>query len=198
MRFNFYLRGCGLGILLATIVLSVSFAGKINREPSDEDVIARAKELGMEFADEKENEAGSTEKQDTDSKNTQPEKVDKTSQKTESQKGSQTEDSPKNNVQEEDSQADASQVEEPQLQNEDSQTAGDTPEAPQTVVIQVRAGEVCRELAEDLYNNGIVPDAEEFREYMKTTGYDSLIRVGEYEMTPGMEYLEIAKMLTTK
>ena len=46
MKFKYYLRGLGIGILISTIILSISFAMKKN-DLSDDEIIARAKELGM-------------------------------------------------------------------------------------------------------------------------------------------------------
>ena len=57
MRFKYYLRGCGMGILVATLLLMVA-AGTKKQDMRDEDVIARAKELGMVFLEEGENPKG--------------------------------------------------------------------------------------------------------------------------------------------
>ena len=50
MKFKYYLRGLGIGILISTIILSISFAMKKN-DLSDDEIIARAKELGMVMED---------------------------------------------------------------------------------------------------------------------------------------------------
>ena len=84
---------------------------------------------------------------------------------------------------------------------EDEPSASETQKEEQdgdTVTIIVKKGEVCREIAEDLYEHGLVQDAEEFRKYMQESGYDNLIQVGEFELTYGMEYGQIAEILTTK
>ncbi len=52
MRFKFYLRGCGLGILFTSIVLTVAFHTRGVKEISDEEVIRRAEALGMVMAEE--------------------------------------------------------------------------------------------------------------------------------------------------
>ena len=46
MKFKYYLRGCGLGILVASIVLMVSFHSQ-NKTMDDTAVVERASELGM-------------------------------------------------------------------------------------------------------------------------------------------------------
>ena len=189
MRFKYYLRGCGMGILVATLLLMVA-AGSPKEDMRDEDVIARAKELGMVFSEEGENPQGnSPETKDSQTEDSETEN----SQTTDSQ----TEDSGTDNSQTTDSQTEDSQKEDSQIkdsQTEDSQTEDSGEEGP--IRISVKQGEVCRELAEDLLEKGLITDAEEFRNFMKDYGYDDMLRVGEYEFEKGMTYLEIAKILT--
>ena len=77
MRLKYYIRGLGAGILLATILLSVSFffgGGYKNKELSDEEIIARAEKLGMvmEEKDSKED----TEKTDSETSEEDADTVD--------------------------------------------------------------------------------------------------------------------------
>ncbi len=58
MRFKYYLRGCGLGILFASIVLSIAFYTRGAKEISDEEVIQRAEALGMVMPGEPEDSDG--------------------------------------------------------------------------------------------------------------------------------------------
>ena len=189
MRFKYYLRGCGMGILVATLLLMVA-AGSPKEDMRDEDVIARAKELGMVFSEEGENPQGnSPETKDSQTEDSETEN----SQTTDSQ----TEDSGTDNSQTTDSQTEDSQKEDSQIKDsqiKDSQTEDSGEEGP--IRISVKQGEVCRELAEDLLEKGLITDAEEFRNFMKDYGYDDMLRVGEYEFEKGMTYLEIAKILT--
>ena len=46
MKLKYYLRGLGIGIIITTITLSI-VSGKDSKSMSDEEVIARASELGM-------------------------------------------------------------------------------------------------------------------------------------------------------
>ena len=47
MKFKYYLRGLGIGILISTIILSVSFAMKKN-DLSDDEIIARTVKSHLE------------------------------------------------------------------------------------------------------------------------------------------------------
>lgn len=180
MRFKYYLRGCGMGILVATLFLMVA-AGTQKEDMRDEDVIARAKELGMVFSEEGENPQGnSPETKDSQTEDSETEN----SQTTDLQ----TEDSGTDNSKTTDSQTEDSQI-------KDSLAEGSKQEEG-PIRVSVKQGEVCRELAEDLQEKGLITDAEEFRNFMKEYGYDDLLRVGEYELEKGMTYLEIAKIFT--
>ena len=56
MRFKYYLRGAGIGVIAATLILSIAFL--LQDQISDEEVIRRAIELGMVMEDEKESSPG--------------------------------------------------------------------------------------------------------------------------------------------
>lgn len=194
MRFKYYLRGCGMGILVATLLLMVA-AGTQKEDMRDEDVIARAKELGMVFWEEGENPQGNNpETKDSQTEDSETENSQTTDLQTEDSgtDNSQTTDSQTEDSQTEDSQKEDSQIKDSQIK--DSQTEDSGEEGP--IRISVKQGEVCRELAEDLLEKGLITDAEEFRNFMKDYGYDDMLRVGEYEFEKGMTYLEIAKILT--
>ena len=45
MKLKYYLRGLGIGILVTTVILSLAGVGRKNM--TDEEVVKRAKELGM-------------------------------------------------------------------------------------------------------------------------------------------------------
>lgn len=49
MKLKYYIRGLGIGIIITTIVLSI---GKWMDKPSDKEIIARARELGMVMKEE--------------------------------------------------------------------------------------------------------------------------------------------------
>lgn len=50
MKFKYYLRGAGVGLIVSTVILMIVFS-KHNVKLSDDDIIARAKELGMVMED---------------------------------------------------------------------------------------------------------------------------------------------------
>lgn len=164
MRFKYYLRGIGIGILFSTIVLSISF---LFHKPkiSDEEIIIRAKELGMELVEDSEEKDS---KDTLDNNNSNTEKLGQESKNTQKPKDTDLTD-----------------------ENVPNEDANDST----SVVITIKKGEVCRTLAEDLESHGLIEDAEDFRIYMGKKGKDDDIKAGDFVIPYGASYDEIISIL---
>ncbi|MEE0595837.1 MAG: endolytic transglycosylase MltG [Agathobacter sp.] len=192
MKFKYYLRGCGLGILVASIVLMVSFHSQ-NKTMDDTAVMERASELGMIMP---ETEIVSTE---ADSQlpesGTQSTDTDFSSNKNQKQntKDSQNNTDGSSQKDEKDTQM-ASDDKTGSGNNKDTESKKkeDKKEESEEITVEIKKGEVCRQLAEDLEQIGLVEDAETFRKYMQQLGYDDRIKVGTYTLKRGMTEKEIA------
>lgn len=192
MKFKYYLRGCGLGILVASIVLMVSFHSQ-NKTMDDTAVMERASELGMIMP---ETEIVSTE---ADSQlpesGTQSTDTDFSSNKNQKQntKDSQNKTDGSSQKEEKDTQM-ASDDKTGSGNNKDtkSKKKEDKKEESEEITVEIKKGEVCRQLAEELEQIGLVEDAETFRKYMQQIGYDDRIKVGTYTLKRGMTEKEIA------
>lgn len=68
MKLKYYLRGLGIGIIVTTVILAVSFSKK-EIKMSDEEIMARAAQLGMVMQETETTEQGDTE-QDPDGTDT--------------------------------------------------------------------------------------------------------------------------------
>lgn len=192
MKFKYYLRGCGLGILVASIVLMVSFHSQ-NKTMDDTAVMERASELGMIMP---ETEIVSTE---ADSQlpesGTQSTDTDFSSNKNQKQntKDSQNKTDGSSQKEEKDTQM-ASDDKTGSGNNKDTESKEkeDKKEESEKITVEIKKGEVCRQLAEELEQIGLVEDAETFRKYMQQIGYDDRIKVGTYTLKRGMTEKEIA------
>lgn len=192
MKFKYYLRGCGLGILVASIVLMVSFHSQ-NKTMDDTAVVERASELGMIMP---ETEIVSTE---ADSQlpesGTQSTDTDFSSNKNQKQntKDSQNNTDGSSQKEEKDTQM-ASDDKTGSGNNKDTESKKkeDKKEESEEITVEIKKGEVCRQLAEELEQIGLVEDAETFRKYMQQLGYDDRIKVGTYTLKRGMTEKEIA------
>ena len=192
MKFKYYLRGCGLGILVASIVLMVSFHSQ-NKTMDDTAVVERASELGMIMP---ETEIVSTE---ADSQlpesGTQSTDTDFSSNKNKKQntKDSQNKTDGSSQKDEKDTQM-TSDDKTGSGNNKDTESKKkeDKKEESEEITVEIKKGEVCRQLAEELEQIGLVEDAETFRKYMQQLGYDDRIKVGTYTLKRGMTEKEIA------
>ena len=192
MKFKYYLRGCGLGILVASIVLMVSFHSQ-NKTMDDTAVMERASELGIIMP---ETEIVSTE---ADSQlpesGTQSTDTDFSSNKNQKQntKDSQNKTDGSSQKEEKDTQM-ASDDKTGSGNNKDTESKKkeDKKEESEEITVEIKKGEVCRQLAEELEQIGLVEDAETFRKYMQQIGYDDRIKVGTYTLKRGMTEKEIA------
>lgn len=193
MRLKYYLRGLGLGIIFAVIIMMIGFHDN-KQSMSDTEIIEKAKTLGMVEA---KNISGTvadeynSEKTDSSAANS-----DASSQKAETEQDSQMQDS---QTAQEDTQpaADAKQ--------EDTQPAADAKQetvepqdAVTTYTISVTSQDTCRTIAEKLKALNLVDDAEQFRIYMGQKGADHFIADGEHIIPQGASYDDIITILTQK
>lgn len=192
MKFKYYLRGCGLGILVASIVLMVSFHSQ-NKTMDDTAVMERASELGMIMpeteivsteADSQLPESG-TQSTDTDFS---PNKNQKQNTKDSQNKtdGSSQKDEKDTQMTSDDKTGSGNN------KDTESKKKEDKKEESEEITVEIKKGEVCRQLAEELEQIGLVEDAETFRKYMQQLGYDDRIKVGTYTLKRGMTEKEIA------
>ena len=182
MRLKYYLRGLGLGIIFAVIIMMIGFHDN-KQSMSDTEIIEKAKTLGMVEA---KNISGTvadeynSEKTDSSATNS-----DASSQKAETEQDSQMQDS--------------------QTAQEDTQQAADAKQetvepqdAVATYTISVTSQDTCRTIAEKLKALNLVDDAEQFRIYMGQKGADHFIADGEHVIPQGASYDDIITILTQK
>lgn len=214
MKIRYYLRGLGIGILFTSIFFLVS-NGSSNQTMSDEQIKARAKELGM---------TESTVLADISVKETIEETVEATMEtvveestveevnsvaETEEVVTEETETAEaeteivEESVSEEESVEETSEVEEPASEAEqkpDSTTQEEQNAAPNTspVTIMVNRGEGSDTVSRRLQEVGLVADAYEYDRYLMANGYDKKIGAGEHVIQAGATWEEIAKELCNR
>ncbi len=194
MKFKYYLRGCGIGILFTAIILMISFRSDKN-QMTDSQVMERASELGMITPEKTVPETENTQEAEptnTDeiTKNSETDKV-KDSESVSETEGQNTEELEV--VPDFDTEDDKKTESKKEDKTSDSQKT----QKDEKIVLEIKRGDVCRTIAENLATLGMVEDAEEFRKYMQKNGYDHQINVGSFELKKGMSYEEIAKTITS-
>lgn len=192
MRLKYYLRGLGLGIIFAVIIMMIGFHGN-KQSMSDTEIIEKAKTLGMVEA---KNISGTvadeynSEKTDTSATNS-----DASSQKAETEQDSQMQDS---QTAQEDTQQEDTQQEAAQPAADAKQETVEPQDAVTTYTISVTSQDTCRTIAEKLKALNLVDDAEQFRIYMGQKGADHFIADGEHVIPQGASYDDIITILTQK
>ena len=191
VRFKYYLRGCGLGILVASLVFIVSLHAH-GGAMSDEKAMQRASELGMIMPDDTQTQEAETQTTELPVKETNLPDTQRTTQAV-------TQKVPQNDTQKQTERDTSSEQNDTSKESEKKAQETEKEETKkEKVSITIKGGEVCREIAQDLQEKGLVKDAEDFRKYMQDHNYARYIRVGTFTLEKGMNYSEIAKVLTKK
>ena len=199
MKLKYYLRGLGIGIIVTTIVLTISNATG-GKSMSDEDVIKRAEALGMVMEEDASGSRLKDQMQDTQEETAATEadtQEDTTAAEADTQDAGQTADDTQTT---DDTQATDESTD---GQEADAQTQEETPAENQEADAQsyrlvVNAGAVCRQICDELQDNGVIDNSEELRKYLGDNGYAKQISPGNYEIPYGASFEEIAQILITR
>lgn len=219
MKLKYYLRGLGIGMLVAALVLTAS--GSTGAKMSDEAVKRRAAELGMEEKDKtvlgelgSGTVSGETAKpesgEETDSAALQPENpMEQPAEAAKPEKTAEVQNEPaeadNNDAQqqterpEEDAagQELAQEIEEraDEVADRAEEIAENSPEG-RVVTLEVRRGDSSVSVARRAAEAGLVQSAADFDVFLCRNGYDKRISVGNYEITEGASEKEIADIIT--
>ena len=185
MKLKYYLRGLGIGILITTIIFIIGIHVNQDQMFSDEEVIRRAKALGM-VMDETDgktiNELNKDKKQDSETKD---------------QKDSQKEDSKESKNDNKDKH-DQTKADAQSEKTQDSNTATTPKQTVEQVEISILPGEYSDTISQKLLDAGLIDDKAAFSKYINDTNVDNLIQPGTFTVPKGASYEEVAKILTTK
>lgn len=191
MKLKYYLRGLGIGIIVTTIVLTVSNAAG-GENLTDAEIIERAEALGMVM----EESDGSRIKDQIESTEEETQSTEAAEDAEETQNSEETNQSEESEIAEEEQKTEETVSVETTSDNQETVTNQPDTTAPYMLV--VNAGAVCRELCDELQQNGVIDDSEGLRKYLGDNGYAKQICPGNYEIPYGSSYEEIAQILLSK
>ena len=192
MKLKYYLRGLGIGVFVSVIVMTVAFG---NRKPmTDEEIKARAKELGMiensVLADMNKEDVQDTEdiKEPENTQDTEDIKEPENTQDTEDIK------EPENTQDTED----IKESEDTQDTEDEEEQKPQTPENPNegTITITVVGGDNSWTVSKRMEEAGLIESAKDFDTHLCRYGYDKKISVGSYKIPVTATHEEMAKILT--
>lgn len=221
MKLKYYLRGIGIGMILTTVVLMIAFAVHKDQPLSDDEIRARAAELGMVMAEDvsasdklsdNNEESGqadgeqsaSEEAADAETSKSEAEASKETKdEQPDAAKGTekQEKDDPKDAAASGKSDKNSSDKEQPDAeQSDEGQSDKDQPqtEVVEQVEITIVGGEYSDAVCKKLKKAGVIDDVEAFNKYLSKKGYDNLIQPGTYVVPLGADYATVAKLITDK
>ena len=192
MKLKYYLRGLGLGIVVTTLILVI--ANNMSKDISDEEIIRRAKQLGMVMADDEnlfDEDATTTAESDTK----EPTTKEPTTEESTTEEPTTEEPTTEEPTTEEPTTEEAT-TEEPTT--EEPTTEEPTTEAPDYVELTfvIQSGMYSEAVTRILVQNGVITDEVGFNEYLSSTGYDEMIQTGSFTVNSSMSYEEIAKIIS--
>lgn len=221
MKFKYFLRGLGTGIIFTSIICLVAFQNVGSNNISDKEVIERAKKLGLVEKEESAKDMFASDTSTEGKKNTNLDRNDTDSQKNdvsdsdkENDKTSKENDNNKKTTELKNTEVDTTTevttekktTEEKKTEEkttEEKTTEGKTTEKitteqstteakNQTVTITIKGGSTSFPVCQKLQELGVIKDATDFDNYLIKHGYANRIRVGTHTLKIGMSYEEIA------
>ena len=177
MKRKCYLRGLGTGILVTALILIIASGQK--ETMTDEEVKARAKELGMVESTLLSDLANQTPA-------AEPETMADPAATAEPETTEEATPEP------------AAPTPEPTVEPETTAEPTTEPATEQeSVLITIRSGESSVSVSKALEEAGLVASAQEYDRYLCENGYDKKIRSGEHRIPVGADDAEIAAIITS-
>ena len=173
MKLRYYLRGLGVGILVTAVIMTVALSKK--QLMTDDEVIKRAKELGMI--------------ENTIIKDVATPKDDEEVKE-------EIKEEPQEEIQEEIPEDIQEEVEETPEGTEPEVEAKTEMEAEEVVTVSVVSGDSSWSVAKRMEEVGLVDSAKEFDAFLCGNGYDKRISVGTYEISSNATWEDMAKIIT--
>lgn len=193
MRLKYYLRGLGLGIIF-TCLMFMFFSNKTANSNTDQLDANKQIDAATETLSDQ---TGSSDKTDTLDDTDTSDEADAQNDisapdSAEAQNNTDVQDNP--NAQDN-----------TDGQNSDAQNNADGSDATdeagtadvqdEYVTLVIEQGDIARDVAESLYEDGIIDDVESFRKYLGETGVSKTLHAGEYNIKVGSTYEEIVELL---
>ena len=184
MKLKIYLRGLGIGIIVTALIMGISLGGK--EEMTDEEVIARARELGMVESEADKGLYAAVEESRTEEQQEtirESESETETELQTESQSETETES-------ETESESETTKETETETQSGEEVVSG------QVVSITIVSGDDSALVSRKLEEAGLVVSATSYNKFLCENGYERKLSPGTYEIAIGSSEETIAKIIT--
>lgn len=180
MKFKYFLRGLGVGIVFASILFLTAYRDNLSSyKLTDDEIIKRAKSLGMVEADSKIgsllNEHDNTSETVDDTKPEQETSVEPDTRKEATE---------------------ITETTQPTEEQADSASGQTGENDGDSVEITIERGLSSYPVCQKLQELGIIESAEEFDTYLVKNGYADRMKVGTHKLTKGMDFKTIAETIS--
>jgi len=176
MKKRYYLRGLGIGIFITALIMGLAKGD--GRAMTDDEIKARALELGM------------VEQKTLSDLVTEPTELPQIT----------PEPPPRGEGPAPTNTPIPTETPEPTAEPVPTETPAPTSEPAQTVeeivVVEIIKGDSSDTVSKKLEELGLIEDAKSYNRYLCDNGYDRKLNIGSYEITKGMSQEEIAKIIT--
>lgn len=195
MKFKYFLRGLGIGIIFSSIIFLIVYKGSNQHEMSDAEIKKRAQELGMEEKHDPIKDLIST----TESKEDSEKVSEAVSESTDS---SEQESDTEENVKQENTEAPSTEALDDENKSTEAATDNEDISSSETeeknIEFSIGKGDTSYPVSLRLKDLGIIDSAEEFDTYLVKNDYANHLRVGDYTLKKGMDYQSIAETITDR
>lgn len=205
MKFKYYMRGFGTGVLFATILLMIAMAVKDNMpankhtqsETTENHLSEQQTETTAKGKDNTENTSDETTISSEDESNSENENVTSEEETTSAQTEETTTPVEPTSAQEESTSEEPTSS--PETESATEETSGaETPDgtgSQQTYKLTIYPGMSSNALAKVLEENGVVESGDDFNLYIYENHYEGRLRIGVYDIRIGAPYSEITDMI---
>ena len=206
MKLKYYLRGIGIGLIITTIVMALTFMLHKDDLISDDEVRERARALGMVMQEEAGgrdtllNNDGMQPNASQGEKNDVGSGADALSASAQQEgddagrTGDEKEAADKRAAGQEASDQEASDKKDRKTDDKNEPTV----DVGEEVELSIVGGEYSDIVSQKLFKAGLIDDAEAFNKYLAKGGYDNLIQPGTYTIPVGSNYKTIVSIITEK
>ncbi len=202
MRLKSYLRGIGIGILVTAAIFMISGGLRKDSTMTDEQVKARAKELGMSEQVTLVEPTSAVAEEKAESETPTPTTIVKAESTKKEEAKADTADGKKEETKADtaDSKKEETKADTADSKKEEETEAGDVTAEEvdnKAIIIVVNSGDSSETVSRKLFEAGIVADAREYDKYLMENGYDRTITVGNHKISVTASKEEIAKNLNS-
>lgn len=190
MKKKYFVRGLGIGIIFGALIMLAAYLTSGKGSLSDEEVMKRAQELGMVKKSEYVLDSEVTSEETTTEAVTTEAPV-----ATEKAKEEATTEAP--GTTERATEEATTEAATTEKATTEAATTEQT-DAKTKATITVSGGMSSETISSLLENAGLVDSASKFNSFLVQNGYDKKLETGSFDISGGMTYEEIARILTTK